>query len=72
MKKRTKKISTPAETAQLGTICANGEADIGKIILEAIQKVGNAGVISVDEAKGIQAELDFVEGMQLDRGHVSP
>jgi chaperonin GroEL len=72
LKKRSRKITSPAETAQVGTISANGEADIGRIISEAMQKVGNEGVITVEEAKGIQTELDVVEGMQFDRGYVSP
>src|SRR6201747_1511269 len=72
LKKRSKKITTPAETAQVGTISANGESDIGKMIAEAMQKVGNEGVITVEEAKGIATELDVVEGMQFDRGYVSP
>jgi chaperonin GroEL len=72
LKKRTKKITTQAETAQVGTISANGEVEIGKMIAQAMQKVGNEGVITVEEAKGMQTELDIVEGMQFDRGYMSP
>jgi chaperonin GroEL len=72
LKKRSKKITTPAETAQVGAIAANGETEIGKMIADAMQKVGNEGVITVEEAKGIATELDVVEGMQFDRGYVSP
>jgi chaperonin GroEL len=72
LEKRSKKITTQAETAQVGTISANGEVEIGRMIAEAMQKVGNEGVITVEEAKGIATELDVVEGMQFDRGYMSP
>jgi chaperonin GroEL len=69
---RSKKITTQEETAQVGTISANGESDIGRMIAEAMQKVGNEGVITVEEAKGMETELEVVEGMQFDRGYLSP
>jgi chaperonin GroEL len=72
LKSRSKKITTPAETAQVGSIAANGDLEIGDMLSQAMQKVGNEGVITVEEAKGIQTELDVVEGMQFDRGYVSP
>jgi chaperonin GroEL len=72
VKKRSRKVSTNAEIAQIGTISANGDREIGEMIASAMQKVGNEGVITVEEAKSLATELDVVEGMQFDRGYVSP
>jgi chaperonin GroEL len=70
--KASKKVSTSAEIAQVGTISANGDKEVGDMIAQAMERVGNEGVITVEEAKGLHTELDVVEGMQFDRGYTSP
>ncbi|WP_046899652.1 chaperonin GroEL [Gluconobacter oxydans] len=72
LKKNSKKMTSPEEIAQVGTIASNGEREIGEMISSAMQKVGSEGVITVEEAKGLHTELDVVEGMQFDRGYISP
>src|SRR5262244_58128 len=72
LKKRSKKVKANEEIAQVGTISANGDHTIGKMIADAMAKVGNEGVITVEEAKSLDTELEVVEGMQFDRGYISP
>jgi chaperonin GroEL len=72
IKKRAKKVASSSEVAQVGTISANGDSNVGKMIAQAMQKVGNEGVITVEEAKSLDTTVDIVEGMQFDRGYLSP
>ena len=72
LSKQSKRVNTSEEIAQVGTISANGDADVGAMISDAMSKVGNEGVITVEEAKSLHSDLDVVEGMQFDRGYTSP
>ncbi len=72
LKSKSKKVTNNSEIAQVGTVSANGDAEVGSLIAEAMQKVGKEGVITVEEAKSLATELDVVEGMQFDRGYISP
>src|SRR4030095_6442382 len=72
LKAKSRKLTSNDEVAQIGSVSANGDREIGKMIAEAMKKVGNEGVITVEEAKSLDTELEVVEGMQFDRGYISP
>src|SRR5207244_6902800 len=72
LKKNSKKVTSNEEIAQVGTISANGDQEIGRFLADAMKKVGNEGVITVEEATSLETELEVVDGMQFDRGYISP